>query len=110
MPAHYKRSDERVQSAVLAWGREKSRRWLSILDKEIIGSSAFVCGSEITIADYLGAGFLTVGEVLHLDYSPWPNVSRWLASMKARPSYAKTHESFYTHFVEPYKDTKFEGL
>jgi glutathione S-transferase len=106
----YKRSDERVQSAVLAWGREKSRRWLSILDKDIIGGSAYVCGNEITIADFLGAGFLTVGEVVHLDYSAWPNVSRWLASMKARPSYAKTHEGFYTHFVGPYKEAKFEGL
>lgn len=106
----YRREDERVQSAVLAWGREKARNWLSILDRDIIGANAFVCGAEITIADYLGAGFLTLGEVVHLDYSPWPNVCRWLAAIKARPSWGKTHEGFYAHFVGPYKDQRFEGL
>ncbi len=106
----YKRSDEKVQSAVLAWGREKSRRWLDILDADLIGANAFVCGDQITLADYLGACFLTAGEVVHLDYSPWKNVSRWLATMKARPSWAKVNEGFYAHFVTPYKDAKFEGL
>jgi glutathione S-transferase len=106
----YKRSDEKVQSAVLAWGREKSRRWLDILDADLIGKNPFVCGAEITIADYLGAAYLTVGDVVHLDYSPWKNVSRWLASMKSRPTWAKVNEGFYAHFVAPYKDAKFEGL
>jgi len=107
---HYKRADERVQAATLAWGRERARNWLDVLDRAIIGPNPYVCGSEITIADYFGAGIITVGEVVHLDYSPWPNVSRWLATMKARPGWAKANEAFYAHFVGPYKDAKFEGL
>ncbi len=107
---HHKRADERVQAATIAWGKEKSRNWLSVLDQSFIGSNAFVCGSEITIADYFGAGLMTLGEVVHLDYSPWPNVTRWISTMKARPGWAKANEGFYAHFVSPYKDAKFEGL
>ena len=50
---NYKREDATVQSAHLAWGREKARRWLTILDQHIIGSNA-MCGNQLTIADYLG--------------------------------------------------------
>jgi glutathione S-transferase len=109
LPTH-KRPDERVQAATLAWGREKSRDWLQILDAELIGSRAFLCGDEVTIADYFGAAIMTLGEVIHLDYSPWPNVARWLQSMKSRPSWAKVNEGFYAHFVAPYKGGQFEGL
>jgi glutathione S-transferase len=106
----YKRSDATVQSAVLDWARGKSRSWLDILDKNLIGGSAFVCGGEITIADYLGACYLTLGDVVHLDYSPWRNVSRWLDTMKARPSWKRVNEGFYAHFVAPYKEAQFVGL
>ena len=109
LPTH-KRADERVQAATLAWGREKSRAWLQVLDADLLGDNAFVCGSDLTIADYLGAALLTVGEAVHLDYSSWPNVARWLGTMKSRPSWAKTNEGFYKYFVGPYKDAQFEGL
>ena len=108
---HHKRADDKVQAAVLAWGREKSRNWLKILDQGLIGPrNAFVCGDAITLADYLGAAYLTVGEVIRLDYSAWPNVCRWLTTMKARPSWAKVNEGFYTYFVAPYAKAPFEGL
>ncbi|MDP1693568.1 MAG: glutathione S-transferase family protein [Burkholderiaceae bacterium] len=107
---NYKREDAAVQKANLAWSREKARRWLGILDKNIIGNRKYLCGSEISIADYLGIGMLSVGEVAHLDYSEWPNISRWIATMKARPTWAKVNEGFYAYFVGPYKDAVFEGL
>ena len=37
---------------------------------------------EITLADYLGAAYLTVGEVIHLDYSAYRNITRWLSNME----------------------------
>ena len=107
---NYKRADAAVQAAHIAWGREKSRRWLGILDKDIIGANAYVCGNQLTIADYLGIGMLSLGEVIRLDYSEWKNVSRWIATMKARPTWGKVNEGFYTYFVGPYKDASFEGL
>ena len=107
---NYKREDAAVQAAHIAWGREKARRWLGILDKDIIGANAHVCGNQLTIADYLGIGMLSLGEVIHLDYSEWKNVSRWISTMKARPTWGKVNEGFYTYFVGPYKDASFERL
>ena len=60
-----------------------------MLDEHLIGpNNDFVCGDRITLADYLGIAMLTLGEAVHLDYSHWRNVSRWIAAMKARPSFA----------------------
>ena len=107
---HHKREDAAVQEANLDWARAKARRWLGILDKDIIGTNAYVCGSQISVADYLGIGMLSVGEVAHLDYSAWPNVSRWIATMKARPNWGQVNEGFYTYFVGPYRGAAFAGL
>lgn len=108
---NYRRPDDKVQAAILAWGRDKARGWLRILDEHLIGPrNAYVCGDRLTIADYLGAAMLTLGEVIRLDYSAYPNVVRWLGNMKARPSWATVNEGFYAHFVQPFKDAPFEGL
>lgn len=107
---HYKYEDAAVQAATLGRARDKSRRWLEILDKCYLGERDFVCGNSMTIADYLGTGMLTLGEVVHLDYAEWPNITRWLMRMKAAPNWAKTHEAFYAWFVAPYKDATFASL
>ncbi|MDP1901606.1 MAG: glutathione S-transferase family protein [Rubrivivax sp.] len=109
LPNH-KREDPAVQKANLAWSRDRARRWLGILDQEIIGDRKYLCGNELSIADDQGICMLTLGEVAHLDYAPWPKVSRWIATMKARPNWGKVNEGFYTYFVAPYKDAAFEGL
>jgi glutathione S-transferase len=64
----------------------------------------------VTIADYFGVAMLTLGEVIHLDYAAYPNISRWIANMKARANWSKVNEGFYQYFVGPYKDAKFQGL
>jgi glutathione S-transferase len=108
---NYRRPDPLVQAGHLAWGQEKARRWLGILDQQILGPERrFLAGPDITIADYLGAGILTLGEVIRLDYAGYPNVQRWLAGIKARPAWRQTNEVFYEHFVGAYKDTPFVGL
>ena len=110
LPNH-KRPDDKVQAAVTAWAKDRTRGWLKILDENLIGpGNPWLCGREITIADYFGASILTLGEVIRLDYSPYPNVTRWLANMKARPAWAKVNEGFYAHFVAPFKDAPFAAL
>lgn len=110
LPNH-RRPDDKVQAETLAWGRDKARGWLKILDENLIGPrNAYLCGDQITIADYLGAPMLTVGEVIRIDYSAYRNINRWLGNMKTRPSWAKVNEGFYAHFVTPFKDAPFEGL
>lgn len=108
---HHKRPDERVQAGSLEWSRDKTRRWLAILDQHLLGpQQPWVAGDAISIADYFGASIATLGEVIKLDYSGYRNVTRWLDRIKERAAWAKVNEAFYTHFVAPLKDVPFVGL
>ena len=51
-----KRPDDKVQAGTVAWRKEKALGWLKMLDESLIGPrNAFLCGDDITIADYLGS-------------------------------------------------------
>lgn len=92
---HHKRPTDDQQSGVIAWGKDKSQRWLKVLDQDLIGKNPYLCGNEITIADYLGTAFLSIGELLRCNFSAYPNIARWLNTMKARPNWAKVNKPFY---------------
>jgi len=93
---HLKRPTDELQAGTVAWGKDKAQGWLTILDDKLIGPKhAYLCGSDITIADIFGAPMLTLGELVRCDFSTYPNISRWLDTMKARPSWAKVNEAFY---------------
>lgn len=105
-PNHKRPSDE-VQTATVAWGAERARNWLTVLDKHWIGpKNNYVCGSQITIADYFGVCLVTLGEVVRVDFSPFPNVSRWIGSMKKLESWNRTNEALYS-FANAVKDAPF---
>ncbi|MCC7272851.1 MAG: glutathione S-transferase family protein [Alphaproteobacteria bacterium] len=92
---HYKRRTAESQDETVAVGEERSRRWLEVLDRHIIGpDSPFLCGQQITIADYLGAGILTLGDTIGCTFADYPNVQRWLANMRALPNWPKVHGVF----------------
>jgi glutathione S-transferase len=105
-----KRANDDNHKAVIDWGRDKACGWLQTLDRTIIGSTKYLCGNDLTIADYFGIAMLTVGEVVHLDYSKYPNVTRFIATMKARPNWEKVNAPFYQYFVSPFKEKQFAGL
>ena len=108
-PTHKRRSDE-AQAATVAWGKEKTQGWLKILDESLIGpKKAYLCGDRITIADYLGAEMLGAGELIRCSYSGYPNVERWMRSMKALKSWPKVNEVFYG-FAGSLKDAKFVAI
>ena len=98
----YRRADVAAQAATFEWARPRALRLLGILDQQMIGPQrSFVLGEQISLADYLGMGILTLGEAAGRDYARWPNLSRWLATLKARPSFGRTHDAFYTYLVAP---------
>jgi len=108
---HMRHADEKVQKAVIDASRERAKKWLDILDKDIIGSkNKFLMGDEITIADYLAAGILTLADVMRCDLSSWPNIGRWLGNMKMLPSWNKVNEAFNEKFVGGYKGVPFAIL
>jgi len=105
--AHHKRPTDDVQSATIAWGTERARNWLGVLDKHWIGpSNGYVCGKDITIADYFGVCLVTLGEILRVDYTPFPNVQRWIGNMKKLDSWARVNEQLYA-FANAVKDAPF---
>ena len=107
---HLKRPTDEQQAGTLAWGKDKAKSWLKILDENMIGpKNAYLCDNEITLADYFGAPMLTAGELIRCDFTPYKNLSRWLANMKARPSWAKTNKAFYD-LAGSLKQTPFEVL
>ena len=109
-PSH-KRPDEPAQAACLAWGGERARRWLGILNEHLIGPhSDFLGGPRPNLADYQGIAMVTLGEAVHVDYSRWRNISRWVAAMKALPAWQAVNEPFYTHVVTPLAGASFATL
>jgi hypothetical protein len=53
---------------------------------------------------------VTIGEAVHLDYSRWRNVTRWIDNMKARPAWGPSNAAFYEYVVAPLADKSFEPL
>jgi glutathione S-transferase len=91
---HHKRPSEVVQAGTLDWGCQKTRAWLTILDRDLIGpDKAFLCGDKITLADYMGAEMVDLGHVIGCTYGDYPNIERWLRHMKALKSWPKVHEA-----------------
>jgi glutathione S-transferase len=89
---NHKRSSQQVQDATLQWGKEHAQGWLKVLDQHILGpGNNYLCGDSLTIADYFGAAFLTVGEVVGCSFADYPNVQRWLGRIKALKSWKQVN-------------------
>ena len=87
LPDHKRPSDAANKSTV-AWGRDKARQWMEIFNSKWLGDGKpYICGDELTIADYFAAGPILVGDLIGIDFSPYPNVARWLAEMKKLPGW-----------------------
>jgi glutathione S-transferase len=108
-PTHKRRSDE-AQASTLEWGKEKSKIWLKVLDQNLIGPKrSYLVGDSITVADYLGAQMVGLGDLIRCNFSAYPNVERWMRNMKALKSWAKVNEVFYG-FAGSLKDAKFVAI
>ena len=61
----YKKGDDQAQRQHLAWSRAKAKHWLEILDRHLLGGKTrFVCGDSLTLADFMGACYVTLGDVI----------------------------------------------
>lgn len=89
---HHKRPTEEQQRGTVAWGQEKSKRWLDVLDKSLLGKSDYVANNRISIADYFGVCLVTAGELIHCGFAEYPNVRAWVQRMKKLGSWAKVNE------------------
>lgn len=92
---NHKRPNDEQHNGVIAWGKDKTKVWLGVLDKNIIGSKEYTTSDSISIADYFGACVLATGEAVGCTFEEYPNVRRWFATMKKLPSWAPVHEVLY---------------
>ena len=86
--------DSTAHTAIDDIGQRRAAKYLAVLDRHMIGDRNFVCGNQITLADYLGATYVTLGELIGFDLTPWPNVRRWIAGLKARSSWDVAYAGF----------------
>jgi glutathione S-transferase len=108
-PNQKRRSDE-AQAATIEIGQQNAKRWLKILNDHWIGpKKQYLCGDQITIADYFGAALVTLGEVIRCDFSAYPNVQRWLNNMKKLPSWGPVNEVFHG-LVASVKEQPFHAI
>lgn len=90
---HHVRTPEAAQTGTVQWGKDKSEHWLGVLDNRILGKNKYLCGAEITIADYFGAEILAAGDLIGASYERFPNVDRWMTTMRALPSWKTVNEA-----------------
>lgn len=104
---HHKRQSDVAQKATLEWAQERTQNWLKVLNDSIIGNDRrYLVGNSLTIADYFGVCLLTLGEVTRCDWSKYPNVKRWVDTMKQLPSWNKVNEALYG-YASHVKDQQF---
>jgi glutathione S-transferase len=105
-PTHKRPTDEQHKGTI-AWNKERAQNWFKVLDDNILAKSRFLCGEQMTIADYYGAAFVSLAEFIRCDFKAYPNVNRWYQSMKKLESWNKVHEIFYG-FAGSMKNVPFE--
>lgn len=107
---HHARQPEDANKVTVEWGKTQSEFWLGVLDRHWLGGgNTYVTGNEITIADYFGSVLSTPIEMIGVNLSGFPNVARWMGTMKALPSWGKVNE-VHDGFVGSLKDKSFVSI
>ena len=91
---HHARSSEEATKSTVAWGLEKSKSWLAVLDGHFLARGKHLAGDALTIADFFGASILSLGELVQFPLDAYPNVARWYASVTAHPSWSRINIAF----------------
>jgi glutathione S-transferase len=96
--SHILPSMKALEPAVLATIREMGRRGseacLTIIDNHMLADRTFVCGGEISIADYVGAANVTLGACAGQNFSRYPNIARWLQTLRRRQGWDPAYAAF----------------
>ena len=83
-----------TRSEMAALGAHGSQRYLSVLDRKLGEAGPYVCGRDITIADYEGISQTTLADFVDFDFSPYPNVQAWIALMRERKGWDAAFAGF----------------
>jgi glutathione S-transferase len=86
--------NEGTKAQMTALGAYGSARYLSVLDRRLAQHGPFVCGAELSIADYAGVSLVTLADFVEFDFSPYPAVQAWLARMRDRAGWDAAFAGF----------------
>ena len=85
---HHVRKPEAVNQGTVDWGKTQSESWLGVMNQHWLGKgNKYLTGNQMTIADYFGAGLLTCGDLIGVNYAKYPNIDKWLGTMRALPTW-----------------------
>jgi glutathione S-transferase len=107
--AHHRREPEEVNQGTIRWGRERTEQALQLLDRHWLGKKRFLCGDELTLADYFGAPIVAQLDLIRANLAPFENVCRWMAETRRLGSWEKVHAA-HTRYVASLADRKFVTL
>jgi len=107
--AHHRRESQEINSATIAWGRERTLEYLKLLDQHWLGDRRFLCGDEMTLADFFGAPLLGQLDLIHASLSPFPNVTRWMSQMRQLGTWNAVH-AMHAGYASSLSDREFVGL
>ncbi len=68
-------------------------RFLPVVEGQLSNNS-FLCGDNMTLADYNLFAILDVAEVSGLDLSPYPKLVAWRNGLQTKEFYTKCHENY----------------
>lgn len=92
---HHKRPTDDQHAGTIAWGKDKTKTWLGVLNNDILGANDYVANNRISIADYFGVCLLTAGELIGCKFEGFPNVQRWVGNMKQLKHWKRVNEVMY---------------
>lgn len=91
----FKLEDPGHQSVTLSKGQARSRKYLSVMNDAMLANHPYLCGSELSIADYQASGIISLSELIGVDLSAWPNVAAWYKRMQALPHWQSANAPLY---------------
>lgn len=83
--------DEKRDMSLVDRQRKKAKPFLAVLDREI-GSKTYLVGQQFSVADINVASVANLALGVGVDLGGFPNLTRWLAAIKDRPSFRKFGE------------------
>jgi glutathione S-transferase len=93
---HLKWPDATTQSLIVSSGQAGSKKLLGVMNDHFLGEGQpWLCGQDLTIADYFTSGIISMGELTGCDFAAWPHIQRWYARMQALPNWQSANAALY---------------
>lgn len=78
--------DRPSNTAAIAEAKQFLDEQLPVLDAQLQGRT-FLADNRLSIADAVGGSYFETVDYSSVDLDPYPNIQRWLDTLRARPSY-----------------------